>query len=145
MTLRLLIALTLFIGLAFGSSWFLFQNIESIKNSFKPAQNLLTTQKGEPVFYSFVGKGPKIVVDSEPAVQSTQFSIETAVFMSQSEAEEEVDILSAAGFKAFYTPYQKGGRVIYRVRIGVFARQDEAKIFLEKLAKTGVKAQLVQL
>ena len=92
----------------------------------------------DAAFYDAVGSSPKA---TSPVIQRqpTRFTIELASFNTQAEAESLLVRLKARGIDGFYTPLRRGGTVIYRVRLGMFANPDDAK---KVLAKVNSAAQI---
>jgi len=84
------------------------------------------------VFYETVGASPK-AAENPSTRQITRFTIEVANFNDQSEAEALLLKLKSRGIEGFYTPVRRGGEVIYRVRLGMFANPDDAQKVLAKV------------
>ena len=105
----------------------------------------LANNASEAAFYDTVGASPKVAANTPPK-QATRFTIELASFSTQAEAESLLMRLKSRGIEGFYTPLRRGGTVIYRVRLGMFANPDDAKKILAKVNSTaqvnGVVAKL---
>ncbi len=56
-----------------------------------------------------------------------KYTVQVAAFASKSEAEGRVTGLKNQGFEAFFIPAQVKGRTWYRVNVGLFASENEAK------------------
>lgn len=92
----------------------------------------------DAAFYDAVGASPKAASNTLKK-QATRFTIELASFNTQAEAESLLMRLKTRGIDGFYTPLRRGGTVIYRVRLGMFANPDDAK---KVLAKVNSAAQI---
>jgi len=56
------------------------------------------------------------------------FTLEIKVASSREEAEHIIDDLHAQGVEAYYTPLTRSGRLVYRIRQGLFANQKDADL-----------------
>jgi len=92
----------------------------------------ISAQNTDSTFYNAVGSSPKATSSPVPR-QATRFTIELASFNNQAEAESLLMRLKSRGIDGFYTPLRRGGTVIYRVRLGMFANPDDAKKVLAKV------------
>ncbi|MEI6832796.1 MAG: SPOR domain-containing protein [bacterium] len=92
----------------------------------------ISAQNTDSTFYNAVGSSPKAASSPVPK-QATRFTIELASFNNQTEAESLLMRLKSRGIDGFYTPLRRGGTVIYRVRLGMFANPDDANKVLAKV------------
>lgn len=92
----------------------------------------ISAQNTDSTFYNAVGSSPKAASSPVPK-QATRFTIELASFNNQTEAESLLMRLKTRGIDGFYTPLRRGGTVIYRVRLGMFANPDDANKVLAKV------------
>ena len=65
------------------------------------------------------------------------FTVEIKIAESRQEAEQVIELLRERSVEAYYTPLNQSGRIVYRVRLGVFskrlvAEQVAAKLRLEQ-------------
>ena len=74
-----------------------------------------------------------------------KYTVQIASFSAQSEAETKSTELQNKGYKAFIVPALIKGKNWYRVSVGLFASEKEAKEYrTDFLAKTKVESALVQ-
>ncbi len=74
-----------------------------------------------------------------------KFTVQIASFANKGEAEARVYGLKEKGFEAFFIPAQVKGRTWYRVNVGLFATESEAKSYRKGfLDKTKTDAAIVQ-
>lgn len=98
-----------------------------------------------PYFYKEIGTTAKTAVQRKRALPSHQYTAQILVTRSEKEAKRTIISLSKQGISAFYTPFNRGGEVVYRVRSGMYMTIKEAKAHSEQLSrnyklKTSVKA-----
>lgn len=101
---------------------------------FRPGTSGTTeTSRPAPLFYSVIGDsnpeepsvaGPKGAEDSP---LERKYTIEIGVLDSRESAEALVKKLADSGLNAYFTPLLKDGRVIFRVRHGIFDSEATAK------------------
>ncbi len=113
------------------------------------------TQSGaepEPLFYSTIGDSPtagsaNATGDSnQDALPENKFTIEIAKMGSREQAETMIKSLAQKGLDAYYTPLLKDGRVIYRVRYGMFDSEASAKSAMKSLqTKHGLKTTVSRM
>ena len=80
------------------------------------------------------------------AIESSTYTLELKVTHDRKEAERTVAKLHSEGVDAYYTPLTREGRLIYRIRQGMFGTETAAKqaaIALNQDYK--IKAEVVQL
>ncbi len=82
-------------------------------------------------FYDVVGQAPAEFGESTEAEPKTlgpklSYTLEIKVATSKEEAEQLIDLLHDQGVDAYYTPMTRAGKVVYRVRRGIFKRQQDA-------------------
>ena len=74
-----------------------------------------------------------------------KFTVQIAAFANKGEAEARVYGLKEKGFEAFFIPAQVNGRTWYRVNVGLFASESEAKDYKKGfMNKTKTDAAIVQ-
>jgi cell division septation protein DedD len=114
------------------------------------AENSAIKSKGsedQAVFYTSVG-GSSPSSDNAPSSGrvATRYTIELGTVNSQADAESLLLKLKDRGIDGFYTPMRRGGRVIFHVRIGLFASADDAEQNLKKIAaRANVKGRVTRL
>jgi cell division septation protein DedD len=110
-----------------------------------------TADKNPPeklFFYNSIGATPALENSKEIKFdKSKKFTIEVGYTKTRRGAAKVVDRLNLNGFPVFMTPVQlKNGRVIYKVRMGLFADSRKAKLASSVLRKrTKYKGKLVSL
>jgi cell division septation protein DedD len=121
----------------------------SVTTDQMPLQAEATRQAGaqNAVFYTSVGgSASETPRDTPKSSEYHRFTIEIASVRSQREADGILLSLRKQGLDGFYTPVRRGGEVIYRVRLGVYANPDDAGKALSKLARaTQIKGQVAKL
>lgn len=110
-----------------------YQAQRTISTTRETTAQRASTSEAEQIFYNAVGSSPKQRPVNQKK-QSTRFTIELAHFNSQDEAEALLMKLKDKGIEGFYTPMRRGGTVIYRVRLGMFANPDDAKKVMAKVS-----------
>lgn len=83
----------------------------------------------DPLFYTQIGDSPVPPPgdSSDNTALESKFTIEIAKLSSRDQAESLIKNLAKGGLDAYYTPLLKDGRVIYRVRYGIFDTEAGAK------------------
>ncbi len=138
---RMIVALSVFLALAVAAVLMLTDAPGSIKqkiNKSKTLTGITATRDGtsaetrEAFFYDVVGKAPEGAfgeADGEPAKgphPKVSYTLELKVATSKEEAEQLIDLLKAQGVDAYYTPLTRSGKVVYRVRRGIFTKAKDA-------------------
>lgn len=78
--------------------------------------------------------------------EGSTYTIEIAAPTQQSAADALLDRLKTKGIDAYYTPLFDGGRVVYRVRHGIYqAERDAAKAALTLSQRAEMPAKAVKL
>jgi len=116
----------------------------------KPATE--TGTEPEPLSYTTIGDSPApgspdaTGETSQDALPENKFTIEIAKMGSREQAESMIKSLAQKGLDAYYTPLLKDGRVIYRVRLGMFDTEVSAKSAMKSLqSKHGLKATVSRM
>ena len=100
------------------------------------------------IFYSSLGATPADASQaaSDAAEIAPQYTIEVKIAKSRDEAEAELRRLANLGITAYYTPLQRQGRVVYRVRRGVFKELPDAELAAREMTTNlKVSAKVVRL
>lgn len=84
---------------------------------------------------------PEPPTESEPAEES--WAVQVGSFRSEENAQGLTDELSA-DFPAFYTKSEVGGVAYYRVRVGPYADEQQARRAAEALIERGRNAQMLK-
>lgn len=74
-----------------------------------------------------------------------KFTVQIAAFANENEAKQRAEGLKKSGYSAFYVPASVKGKTWYRVSVGLFATEKEAKDYKsEFMDKTKVDSAIVQ-
>jgi hypothetical protein len=110
------------------------------------------TDQPAPLFYATIGDsrpeehGGVVAEDAQSHLSEAKFTIEIAKLGTREQAEALIKNLAQKGLDAYYTPLLKDGRVIYRVRYGVFDTEILARSMLKSIqAKHSLKATLSRM
>lgn len=148
-TARMLLAFVVFlVALVAGAAWVVLKNqnipkmISNSKNSpvkagQEPAKSD-SARADDPFFYDKIGAAPALNADTpapspsthgpkNPEVNKGGYTVEIRVMANRDEAEQLIDELHRQGIEAYYTPVTRGGRVVYRVRRGIYPSEKEAE------------------
>lgn len=102
------------------------------------------------VFYKDIGHaadGQHQPTDTPLADHLTeQYTLELKHFSSQSDAEKELERLAKLGIDAYFTPVISDGKVLYRVRRGIYPSQVMANRAAQDLKKMSrIESTVVKL
>jgi cell division septation protein DedD len=103
-----------------------------------------------PLFYRSIGQTPadfrKNPRSGPDRTGQKAYTIEFAIATSKEEAELWLSKLHGQGILAYYTPLQRDGRVVYRVRQGVFTKQESAITIAQAIdSSKGIKTNVIRL
>tara|TARA_B100001094_G_C18064793_1_gene736891 strand:- start:413 stop:874 length:462 start_codon:yes stop_codon:yes gene_type:complete len=114
----------------------------------KPAEELKSSNSQKPiqtVFYSTIGSDAKHSTRKSTNLLN-RYTLEVFAESSEKKAHEKVKYFNKLGFDCFYTPLNIMGKVVYRVRIGVFPNPKSAQIIAKKFIRvTGSTAEIRKL
>lgn len=121
-----------------------------VSKKLNDVAKLSSTGENQPplFFYDKIGSTPSFQnaskLDFDPVAK---YTVEIGYSKSRRGAEKTIDRLNAMGFPGFLTPVQlKTGKVIYRVRMGIFVNKEQAKIASNTLEdRTKFKGKLIAL
>jgi len=106
----------------------------------------VVTSPEKPVFYDQIGGASPAIQNKSPAAEVEKYTLELKLLHSKAETERYLDSLAKSGITAFYTPLQREGRVVFRVRRGLYDKLDEAKKDAENLRQAhNISAKAVRL
>lgn len=74
-----------------------------------------------------------------------QYFVQAGAFRTQGDGEAQRAKLAMMGWEAKVTEREVNGRVVYRVRVGPFAKRDDADGLKGKLDGAGIDAQIVRV
>ncbi len=93
----------------------------------KPIQTIADEESIATVFYKTIGQAPSLEKASpQRRPDAATFTLEIKVAERRDEAEKVIDMLKELGIKAYYTPLNRGGKVVYRIRHGIFTSAKKA-------------------
>lgn len=149
---RLLLALAVFLaGISGGAYWLLVKRSGSISNKANKSEVSTKPEGTDAFFYGSIGSsdGDTEVDAPAPAKNSpgkSSFTLELKVTNNRAEAESLIDSLSSKGVDAYYTPLSRAGRVVYRVRRGMFTNKKDAdKAAAQFKVATALDAKVIKL
>ena len=106
----------------------------------KPAETMPDSRADIPQnpeadwFYDSIGQGSQLTTSVKPAVKAeNSYTLEIKLANSREEAEKIIGMLAKMDVQAYYTPVSRGGRVVYRVRRGLFPNKSLARKAAKKL------------
>jgi cell division protein FtsN len=73
------------------------------------------------------------------------YFVQAGAFRSQAEADAQRAKLAMLGWEARVSEREQSGRTVFRVRVGPFAKRDDAEDLKGKLAAAGVDSALVRV
>jgi len=78
-------------------------------------------------------------------VDPFDYFVQAGAFHTQADADAQRAKLAMVGWEARVSEREQNGRTVFRVRIGPFAKRDDAEQLKEKLAGAGVESALVRV
>lgn len=142
---RMIAALSVFLGLVVVAVLLLTDAPGSFKEKTSKSKSLTKStpqvavappeepaSEDDVFFYDVVGQTPEAFGEEEPKAKAkansskVSYTLEIKVASSKDEAEQLIDLLKEQGVDAYYTPLTRAGKVVYRVRRGIFSRQKDA-------------------
>jgi hypothetical protein len=143
---RQLAALMVFAALLGGGIWWLVASetkITEIKDKLETAAG----NDESDLFYDAIGRASTASLPTpDTTVAAANYTLEVRVAKSREEAETLIDALQEKGIEAYYTPLSRAGKVVYRVRRGIFASEREAQRAALALKQTHkVPSRIVKL
>lgn len=150
--IRLAIALTSFVSVLALLIYFGFEKkyqSTGIKQIKKNSASMNRQGDTNHLFYKSIGKTTANVNArnlTKRSKISNKYTLEFKVFNQSRAAEEFVDSLNHRGIEAYYTPFQRNGKVIFRVRRGVFSsKQTAEKAAIALRQKSKVNSRVIKL
>lgn len=129
---RMIITFLGFVCVASLGVWGLVSFVTHGTGSDQQAENTeekFPTTGEDAFFYKSLGKTPEGFEEKAGGrrIARVNYTLEIKVADSRKEAEKVIDMLSDLGVEAYYTPLSRKGRVVYRVRSGVFQSKKTAE------------------
>ncbi|MFN3375801.1 MAG: SPOR domain-containing protein [Burkholderiaceae bacterium] len=78
-------------------------------------------------------------------VEPFEYFVQAGAFRTQADADAQRAKLAMMGWEARVSELEQNGRPVFRVRVGPFAKRDDAEQLKEKLADAGVDSNLVRV
>jgi cell division septation protein DedD len=99
-----------------------------------PTNTNTETSNTNLLFYKSVGVAPEdFKKPTTRTTRKTSYTLEITAVRSKAKADRIVKALAKKSIQAFYTPLNKQGHVIYRIRTGVFPSQKQANRTAKRL------------
>ena len=73
------------------------------------------------------------------------YFVQAGAFRTQADADAQRAKLAMMGWEARVSEREQNGRPVFRVRVGPFAKRDDAAVLKDKLDDTGVESALVRV
>ncbi len=73
------------------------------------------------------------------------YFVQAGAFRTQADADAQRAKLAMLGWEARVSEREQNGRPVFRVRVGPFAKRDDAEPLKDKLDGTGVESALVRV
>lgn len=109
------------------------------------AHDLIDGKKPAPAATEVKTRQPSSIPKDVAQYSVGKFTVQIAAYETEDEARKKSNELKEKGYSAFYIPAQVKGRNWYRVSVGLFATEDEAKKYREDFrVKTKVETTLIQ-
>jgi cell division protein FtsN len=89
--------------------------------------------------------GASSPASTKPAAETLMFFVQTGAFTRSEEADQQRAMLAFEGFAAKVTEREQNGRMLYRVRLGPFDKQEEADEALDRVREYAPPATLVRV
>ncbi|MBI2602689.1 MAG: hypothetical protein HYW48_06510 [Deltaproteobacteria bacterium] len=127
-----------------ATTWFLSSHEQELARLFQPP-----TQQSRhvptPLFYQTVGKFPDL--EERPLLSSppTQFTLELALCEDKPCVNQTLEQLEKKSIEAYFTPLNNQGRVVFRIRHGIFASAATAEAAKHSLSQKNVVSSVVEL
>ena len=151
--LRIALALVFFMGLTTVGLTFLTPHKGARRanrpSGINPKSGPGSDQGG--FFYKSLGQTPVNTGGSDDTnvvkvANASGYTVEFSAYTRQREAEQLVDSLKTKGITAYYTPLSDSGRIVYRVRKGLYSQEAQATVEARSLAKVlGKEPKVVRL
>ena len=108
-----------------------------------PAPTARPTATPAPVTTAAPAASPRATAATPAAAAPGSFYVQVISSREESKAKRYQQDLLRRGYKAFLSPVERDGQKFYRVRIGPYARRDQAQAVVEKVRKTVTRDAIV--
>lgn len=82
---------------------------------------------------------------ASPGVDPFEYYVQAGAFRTQQDADAQRAKLAMMGWEAKVSEREQNGRPVFRVRVGPFAKRDDAEQLKDKLSDAGVDTTLVRV
>ena len=109
-----------------------------LQDPARPDETATATRLGQKrLFYGQIGTTPAPPLVRNVRENRKQFTIELASTRSREQAEKLLTGFGSSGIEAWFTPLNHEGRVIYRIRTGMFTSREAAEKAMAALQTDG--------
>ena len=102
-------------------------------------------ETGKPASADPLGDLAKAKAAESGSADPYDYFVQAGAFRTQADADAQRAKLAMMGWEARVSEREQNGRLVFRVRVGPFAKRDDAAALKEKLDGTGVESALVRV
>ena len=102
-------------------------------------------ETGKPTSADPLGDLAKAKAAEAGSADPYDYFVQAGAFRTQADADAQRAKLAMLGWEARVSEREQNGRPVFRVRVGPFAKRDDAAALKEKLDGTGVESALVRV
>ena len=102
-------------------------------------------QPGKPTSADPLGDLAKAKAAEAGSADPYDYFVQAGAFRTQADADAQRAKLAMMGWEARVSEREQNGRPVFRVRVGPFAKRDDAAALKDKLDGTGVESALVRV
>ncbi len=102
-------------------------------------------ETGKPTSADPLGDLAKAKAAESGSADPYDYFVQAGAFRTQADADAQRAKLAMMGWEARVSEREQNGRPVFRVRVGPFAKRDDAAALKEKLDGTGVESALVRV
>ena len=102
-------------------------------------------ETGKPTSADPLGDLAKAKAAEAGSADPYDYFVQAGAFRTQADADAQRAKLAMMGWEARVSEREQNGRPVFRVRVGPFAKRDDAAALKEKLDGTGVESALVRV
>ena len=102
-------------------------------------------ETGKPTSADPLGDLAKAKASESGSADPYDYFVQAGAFRTQADADAQRAKLAMMGWEARVSEREQNGRPVFRVRVGPFAKRDDAAALKEKLDGTGVESALVRV
>ena len=102
-------------------------------------------ETGKPTSADPLGDLAKAKAAEAGSADPYDYFVQAGAFRTQADADAQRAKLAMMGWEARVSEREQNGRLVFRVRVGPFAKRDDAAALKDKLDGTGVESALVRV